>query len=83
MQKTFDDLKTESILLVETENACNNIIRKVLLHNAEYVRPELASLICKCFIISARLFIIGGQEIRSREGTTQEIQLPWRHIQKG
>ena len=71
MHEIFDDNMTETILLVDIENAFNTINRKVLLHNTEYLCPELATFIYNCYVIPARLFIIGGKEIKSLEGTTR------------
>ena len=71
MSDIYENNDTEAVLLVDAENAFNSINRKVLLHNTEYICPELATLIYNCYIIPARLFIIGGKELRSREGTTQ------------
>ena len=47
------------------------MIRKVLLRNNEYLYLELARIIYNYYIIPARLFIIGGKEIRLHEGTIQ------------
>ena len=63
--------QTEAIIIVDAENAFNSINRKALLHNIEYLCPAIAKFFYNCYAISARLFIIGGKELRSREGTTQ------------
>ena len=67
MHKIFESNETEAILIVDAENVFNSINCKALLHNIEYLCPFLYN----CYAISARLFIIGGKELRSREGTTQ------------
>ena len=67
MHKIFESNETEAILIVDAENAFNSTNCKALLHNIEYLCPFLYN----CYAISARLFIIGGKELRSREGTTQ------------
>ena len=33
--------------------------------------PAIATFLYNCYAISTQLFIIGGKELRSREGTTQ------------
>ena len=71
MHKIFESNETEAILLDDAENAFNSINRKTLLHNFEYLCPAIATFLYNCYAISARLFIIGGKELRSCEGTTQ------------
>ena len=61
----YENNETEAVLLVDAENAFNTINRKALLHNTEYLCPELATFIYNCYIIPARLFILGGNEIES------------------
>ena len=62
---------TAVFLLIDTENAFNSINRKVMLHNLIFICPIITSYITNCYITPARLFIIGGAEILSKEGTTQ------------
>ena len=71
MHKIFESNETEAILIVDAENAFNSINRKALLHNIEYLCPAIATFFYNCYAISARLFIIGGKELRLRGGTTQ------------
>ena len=71
MHKIFESNEREAILIVDAENAFNSINRKALLHNIEYLCPAIATFLYNCHAISTRLFIIGGKELRSREGTTQ------------
>ena len=65
IKEIVDDSKTETVLLIHAENAFNSINRKVPLHNTEF------TFVYNCNAITARLFSIGGEEIRSREGTIQ------------
>ena len=62
---------TAAFLLIDTENAFNSINQKVMLHNLNFICPIITTYITNCYIIPARLFIIGGGEILSKEGTTQ------------
>ena len=71
MHKFFESNETDAILIADGENAFNSINRKALQHNIKYLCPAIATLLYNCYAISARLFIIGGKELRSREGTTQ------------
>ena len=71
MHKIFESNDTELILIVEAENSFNSINCKALLHNIEYLCLGIATFLYNCYAISARLFIIGGKELRLCEGTTQ------------
>ena len=42
-----------------------------VLHNIDILCPAISIYIYNCYVVPARLFIIGGKEIRSTEGTTQ------------
>ena len=42
-----------------------------MIHNIKYVCPEIATYVKNCYSEPARLFVIGGLEIKSQEGTTQ------------
>ena len=67
----FNDDTTEGVIQVDASNAFNSINRKLLLHNAKIVCPQFATYIYNSYSVPARLFIVGGEEIKSREGTTQ------------
>ena len=71
LHKIFESNKTDAILTADGENAFNSINQKALLHNIKYLCPAIATFLYNCYAISARLFIIGGKELRSSEGTTQ------------
>ena len=71
MHKIFQEEDTEAVLLVDASNAFNSVNRKVFLHNIDIVCPALAIYVNNCYSIPSRLFIIGGIEIKSLEGTTQ------------
>ena len=43
----------------------------VLLHNIKYLCPPMAIYIRNCYSVPSRLFVLGGTEISSSEGTTQ------------
>ena len=57
--------------LIQVENAFNSLNRKVLLQNIFHSCPEIAIYTYNCYAIPARLFVTGGGEIKSEEGTTQ------------
>ena len=61
----------KGIIQVDDDNAFNRINRKVFLHNINYVCPEIVTFTMNCYATPARLFVMGGVEIKSCEGTTQ------------
>ena len=67
----FNDEDTEGIIQVDASNAFNSINRQILLHNAKIICPQFATYIYNSYCVPARLFIVGGKEIKSSEGTTQ------------
>ena len=71
MTQIFDDEATDALLLVDATNAFNSINRKVLLHNIQFICPPMAIYTINCYSKSSRLFIQGGGELSSSEGTTQ------------
>ena len=71
MRELFEEEDTHGIIQVDAENAFNTINRKVLLRNIEILCPELSIYTWNCYIKPAKLFVMGGLQIDSREGTTQ------------
>ena len=71
MRRMFQNNNTDAVILVDAANAFNNLNRKVLLHNIRYVCPEISMYVINCYSTPARLFVIGGCELKSAEGTTQ------------
>jgi len=67
----FDEEETEAVVLVDASNAFNAINRKAFLHNVGIVCPPLATFVRNCYAKNFRLFVIGGVEVSSKEGTTQ------------
>ena len=51
--------------------AFNSIDRKVVANNMKILCQEFATYARNCYFKPARLFITGGKEIASDEGTTQ------------
>ena len=58
-------------MLVDASNAFNSVNRKVFLHNVKVVCPPLSTFVKNCYQLPSRLFVIGGVELKSSEGTTQ------------
>ena len=71
MVDLFQDDNVHGIIQVDASNAFNRINRKVMLKNLGVICPELAIYGKNCYGSPARLFVIGGVEIKSSEGTTQ------------
>ena len=67
----FEETATDALLLIDANNAFNSINRNVLLHNIEFLCPPMAIYVKNCYRVPSRLFVIGGFEIKSSEGTTQ------------
>ena len=58
-------------MLVDASNALNAINRKAFLHNVKIICPSIATFTTNCYRSPSRLFVVGGTEITSAEGTTQ------------
>ena len=71
MQDIFTNKDTEAVLLIDAKNALNSNNRMVILHNLNFICPVITTYITNCYITPARLFIIDGGEILSKEGTNQ------------
>ena len=71
MNMMYEDKNTDGILLVDASNAFNSLNRHSFLHNISYLCPSIAIFVKNCYSTPSRLFIVGGTEITSRQGTTQ------------
>ena len=71
MHDIFGTNKTQAVLHVDAENAFSFINRQVFLHNIKHKCPPIATFVRNCYNIPARLFVLGGKELLSHEGTTQ------------
>ena len=71
MKDIFQEDETDWLLLIDATNAFNSMNRAVLLHNIQYICPPMSMYIRNCYQRKSRLFITGGGEIGSAEGTTQ------------
>ena len=64
-------MESHGLLQIEASNAFNSINRAVTMHNIKVLYPEFATYVINCYVRPARLFITGGKELASDEGTTQ------------
>ena len=71
MSEIFAEEETDAVLLIDATNAFNSLNRKALLHNIGFLCPPLSTYVRNCYGVPARLFVAGGAEISSSEGTTQ------------
>ena len=71
MKEMFEAEQSEAVLLVDAANAFNSVNRQALLHNISISCPPMATFVKNCYQSAARLFVVGGKELRSKEGTTQ------------
>ena len=71
MRDIFAEEETDGVLLIDASNAFNTLNRQALLHNIRHLCPTIATYVRNCYGTPARLFVAGGAEISSSEGTTQ------------
>ena len=71
LNSTYNDENNDAVLLVDASNAFNSLNRDVFLHNISYICPAISVFIKNCYNSPSRLFITGGKELKSNEGTTQ------------
>ena len=79
MKQVVNEEGTDRILLIDATNAFNQRNRTVAMHNIRITCKEIAIYINNTYWSSSRLFINGGGEILSQEGTTQgdPLAMPW------
>ena len=71
MNDIFQEAETDAVLFIDASNAFNSINRKALIHNIQHLCPAMAMYLKNCYGYPSRLFIAGGIELASVEGTTQ------------
>ena len=75
MREIFEDDETEAVLLVDAENAFNNLNRRAAIHNIKQACPSFHRYLANTYQLPARLIIndINGHsdDILSEEGSTQ------------
>ena len=82
MRKIFEKEEADGVLLINASNAFNNMNRSAALHNIQVQCPSLSKYIINQYRRESRLFITGGAEIQSQEGTTQgdPLAMAWYSI---
>ena len=71
MHRIFELVGTDAVLLIDAFSAFNSLNRAAALHNTRVLCPSLATYVINTYREPARLFVSGGKEIKSAEGTTQ------------
>ena len=71
MRSIFDADETDAVLLIDASNAVNALNRAAALHHIRVLCPTLATCVINTYRQPARLFITGGEELISAEGTKQ------------
>ena len=71
MRNIFEADGTDAALLVDASNAFNSLNRVAALNNIRVLCPLIATYVINTYRIPARLFVVGGNELKSAEGTTQ------------
>jgi hypothetical protein len=71
MRIIFEADDSDAALLIDASNAFNALNRSASLHNIRVLCPLMATYAINTYRLPARLFVVGGQELKSVEGTTQ------------
>ena len=71
MKQIYELDSVDGVILVDAENAFNKLNRQLSLHNIQYLCTNFATILINTYRRPSRLFIVGGGEISSTEGTTQ------------
>ena len=71
MRSIWEDEDTDAVLLIDAANAFNSINREAMLENVSRICPIAYIYAYNCYSVHARLFVLGGAELKSKEGTTQ------------
>ena len=75
MIEAFELMSTEAAFLADASNAFNRLNRKVALWNIQYICPPLTIVLYNTYGHPTRMFVLGGFELSSKEGTTQGCPL--------
>ena len=75
MRNIFEADETDAALLVDASNAFNSLNRAAARNNIRVLCPLIATYVANTCRIPVRLFVVGGSELKSADGTTQEDPL--------
>ena len=71
MHNIFEADNIDAVLLIDASNKFNSLNRAAALYKLRILCPTIATYAINTYREPARLFITGGKELRSEEGTTQ------------
>ena len=71
MRNIFEADETDAALLVDASNALNSLNRAAMLNNIRVLCPLIGTYVINTYLVPACLFVVGGSELKSTEGTTQ------------
>ena len=71
MRCTFEDDRTDAVILVDARNAFNSLKRQAALHSIRVICSQIATILVNTYRRPTRLIILGASDIYSLEGTTQ------------
>ena len=71
MHNILEADNTDAVSLIDASNEFNSLNRASALHNVRILCPTIATYAINTYREPAPLFITGGKELRSEEGTTQ------------
>ena len=71
MHGIFDADDADAVLLIDASKAFNSLNKASALKNVAVLCPTLATCATNTYRAPARLFVTGGKELKSTEGTTQ------------
>ena len=71
MSDIFENDTSDAILFVDASNSFYTIIQRAVLHNIQFMCPSIARYVITCYQHPPRLYVLGGEELSSEEGTTQ------------
>ena len=71
MSQIFNKEDSKPVFLIDASNTFNAVNRKLFLPSVSVISLEIAVFVSHCYALPSRLFIIGGSELKSCEGTTQ------------
>ena len=75
MRNIFEADETDAALLVDASKAFNSLNRAAALNNIRVLCPLIATYVTNTYRVPAHLFVVGGSELKSAEGTTQGYPL--------
>ena len=68
MNSMFSADETDAVLLIDATNAFNTLNRAAAPHNISILCPTIATFVINTYRLPVRLFVTGGQELKSFRG---------------